>query len=64
MASKGLIGSFYTHNFNLKVGKTQSKYKPRGIWYGACKGMIGFGRNFTDHKDDSFNCEEPRKLYY
>ena len=61
--SKGLKGSFYTHSFNLKAGKKQSKYKPRGIRYGACKGMTGFGRYFTDHKDGSYVCEEPRRLY-
>ncbi len=61
--SKGLKGSFYTHTFNLKAGKKQSKYKPRGIRYGVCKGMTGFGRYFTDHKDGSYVCEEPRRLY-
>jgi len=61
--SKGEKGSFYTHTFNLKVGKNKSKYKPKGIRYGACKGMTGFGRKFTDHKDGSFNCEEPKRLY-
>jgi len=61
--SEGLKGSFYTHTFNLKAGKKQSKYKPAGIRYGACKGMTGFGRYFTDHKDGSYVCEEPRRLY-
>ena len=61
--SKGLKGSFYTHTFNLKAGKTQSKYKPSGIRYGACKGMTGFGRDFTDHKDGTYVCEEPKTLY-
>ena len=61
--SKGLKGSFYTHTFNLKAGKTQSKYKPSGIRYGACKGMTGFGRDFTDHKDGTYVCEEPKRLY-
>ena len=61
--SKGLKGSFYTHTFNLKAGKTQSKYKPSGIRYGACKGMTGFGRDFTDYKDGTYVCEEPKRLY-
>ena len=61
--SKGLKGSFYTHTFNLKSGKKQSKYKPSGIRYGACKGMTGFGRQFTDYKDGSYVCEEPKRLY-
>lgn len=61
--SKGLKGSFYTHSFNLKVGKNKSKYKPKGIRYGACKGMTGFGRNFTDNKDGTYVCEEPKRLY-
>jgi hypothetical protein len=61
--SKGLKGSFYTHTFNLKAGKTQSKYKPSGIRYGACKGMTGFGRDFTDHEDGTYVCEEPKRLY-
>jgi hypothetical protein len=56
-------GTYYTHTFNLKAGKTKSKWKPGNLKYGACKGMTGFGRSFTDRPDGSFSCEEPRRMY-
>lgn len=56
-------GSYYTHTFNLKVGKTQKKWRPGSIQYGACKGMTGFGRSFSDRPDGSFACEEPRRMH-
>lgn len=56
-------GSYYTHSFNLKRGKSRSKWKPGDIKYAACKGMTGFGRTFTDYSDGRFSCEEPRRLY-
>lgn len=56
-------GTYYTHTFNLKAGKTKSKWKPKNLQYGACKGMAGFGRSFTDKKDGSYSCEKPRRMY-
>ena len=56
-------GTYYTHTFNLKSGKTKSKWKPGDIKYGACKGMTGFGRSFSDKPDGSFACEKPRRMY-
>lgn len=61
--SEGKKGSYYTHSFNLKVGKEQYKWRPEGIEYGACKGMTGFGRSFTDFPDGRYSCEEPKRLY-
>lgn len=61
--SKGEKGSYYTHTFNLKVGTEDYKWKPRGIKYGACKGMTGFGRQFSDYEDGRYSCEEPKRLY-
>ena len=61
--SKGEKGSYYTHTFNLKVGKSKSKWRPKGIEFGACKGMTGFGRDFSDNPDGTYRCEEPKRLH-
>ncbi len=61
--SKGEKGSYYTHTFNLKAGKTQSKWRPEGIEFGACKGMTSFGKDFSDNPDGTYSCEEPKRLH-
>ena len=55
-------GTFFTHSFNLKAGKTNSLYKPGSVRYAVCKGMTGFGKDIKDDRRGSFWCPEPRRL--